>query len=168
MKIVAVILSFVSIADCAGGASQRTEHLEKINQYSLEGERAHFAGFEKWRKGAEEVTKCGQLALVSIDGAEKCLNSLPPPETIFTKDKRQGETLSTYLERKEDEWAEKDCRWQTWRLARSVDEVQPIEAQCKRDLEFVRLHKPLTNLTPTKKLGACVDHEELSDPPKKP
>jgi hypothetical protein len=118
MKIVAAILYFVSIAGRASTTSRWDEHREKINQDSLKAHQAHFAGFDKWMKGASEVTQCGQLARTSIDEAQKCLDALPPTEAIFPKDRQEGETLSTYLERKEDEWAENESM--AWMASRSL------------------------------------------------
>jgi hypothetical protein len=104
------------------------------------------APVDKWMNGLNESSKCYRLAERNPKALQPCLDQVPPPASFLPTDRKKDETFSEYLERKEDEWGEKDCFYKGLMYARYIGESQRIEDQCKRDLEIKRLRKAVEKL----------------------
>jgi hypothetical protein len=104
------------------------------------------APINTWMKGLDAINKCYRRIPTNPQALQPCLDELLPPTSYIPKDLKSGETLSDYVERKEDEWGEKDCFYKGLMDARYIGENQRIEDQCKRDLEIKRLRKAVEKL----------------------
>jgi hypothetical protein len=84
-------------------------------------------------------TPGGMILKNDTEATRACLRKVeadrPAPETFIPKDRLQDETITEYMERKEDEWEEKACFYKARMNARFVGEAERLEDQCKRDLE---------------------------------
>lgn len=137
------LLIAVVLAGCATSSGPPSKTVAQYYQEALD---RHYAGVEKWKKGWNESSKCLELVKTNPDGVRPCLNQLPPAETFLPVDRKKDEGLLEYMERKNDEWDEKDCFYQGLMQARYLGENQRIEDQCKRDLEIKRLRKAVEKL----------------------
>jgi hypothetical protein len=97
-------------------------------------------------KGNSETSKCYRLVETDPKAIEPCLDQAPPPASFLPNDRQKDETISEYLDRKQDEWGEPDCFYKGLMDARYIGESQRIEDQCKRDLEIKRLRKAVEKL----------------------
>jgi hypothetical protein len=61
----------------------------------------------------------------SADDIKKCSDAMGDPATFLPKDRRNDETLGEYLDRKQDDWNEIQCR----------------DAQCRQEIELRRIRR---------------------------
>lgn len=118
------------------------ETLLKNDPY-LKAHEAHFAPLTKWLEGNQAFLDCGASGVKDLAKYRACMDALPRRETYVPKDRKADESIMEYMERKQDQWDEKDCRWKGIRDARFVGESQAIEAQCMQTLEIKRLRKAI-------------------------
>jgi len=133
------LLISVLISGCASLEASPKAPTKTIGQYYKEAFDRHYAGVDKWTKGVYGLSECFKKN-PGVEGVKRCDDEWPP-ERVLPKDRRNDETISEYMDRKDDEWAEKECFYKGLMQARYIGESQRIEDQCKRDLEIIRLRK---------------------------
>ena len=122
--------------------SVNLETLLKNDPY-LKAHDAHFAPLKRWLEGNQKFLDCVALGTKEPEKYRVCVDALPPPESYIPKDRKADEPVMDYMERKQDEWDEQDCRWKGIRNARYIGESPAIEAQCMQTLEIKRLRKAI-------------------------
>ena len=149
----ATLLLLALVVGCATPPPQTAEPPRKtVARYYLEANERHFAGLDQWMKAVTEISranrKCTDLIKTNPEAVRPCLDELqlPAPETFIPKDRLKDESISEYMERKQDEWEETACFYKARMGARYIGEAERIEDQCKRDLEVKRLRKSVEKL----------------------
>lgn len=122
---------------------RQIEHLKELGDRYRKAYEAHSAPLTRWLEGNQKWIDCLKFAVREPDRYRTCNDALPPPETYIPKDRKTDESLQEYMERKHDEWEEKDCSWKGIMEARYGGESQRIEAQCIQTLEIKRLRKSI-------------------------
>jgi hypothetical protein len=106
---VKVLLVAVLLFACATPPSPLPSPRKTIPDLYLEANKQHMAPAEKWMKGISDTSKCYRLVETDPKAVQPCLDQAPPPASFLPNDRQKDETISNYLERKQDEWGERDC-----------------------------------------------------------
>ena len=145
-----LLILIFCVGGCTGTLTPSAPQ-KSISQMYKEAFDRHFAGADKWMNAAFEESKCyTSFAKTDPDRIKPCLDSLPPPESYIPKDRKKDETVFEYMDRKTDEWEERECFYKGVMQARSIDERYRIENQCmqrSRSRGFGKSYKNRTNST---------------------